>query len=125
MISIFIPHLPPAALSPNARPAHWSVRSRAAKAYRDTCYLYARNQAYGTHFERAVATVQVEVTDPTRRRDCDNYLARLKPLFDALVDAGIIPDDSAAHLTVRWAEPPFVACPPRSEGVGVVLEEAP
>ena len=79
MISIFIPHLPPAVLSPNARPAHWSVRSRAAKAYRDTCYLYARNQAYGTHFERAVATVQVMVTDPKRRRDCDNKSVRPGP----------------------------------------------
>ena len=34
-----------------------------------------------------------------RRRDDVNHLAMLKPVYDGLVDAGLLADDDAEHLT--------------------------
>ncbi|MFC5993532.1 hypothetical protein ACFQE5_04790 [Pseudonocardia hispaniensis] len=33
------------------------------------------------------------------RRDADNLVATLKPIADALVDAGLVDDDDPAHMT--------------------------
>ena len=38
-----------------------------------------------------------------RRRDADNLVATLKPCLDGLVAAGVIPDDTPAHLD--WSAP--------------------
>jgi len=38
-----------------------------------------------------------------RRRDDVNSLAMLKPAYDGMVDAGLLEDDDAAHLTTLGA----------------------
>ncbi|MEW6460392.1 MAG: endodeoxyribonuclease RusA [Pseudomonadota bacterium] len=82
---------PVSALSPNAR-GHWSKRSRAAKAYRMQCFLFARKAGLVAPAGRIL--LQLEFLPPTaRRRDDDNLLASFKAGRDGLADAlGI--DDS-------------------------------
>lgn len=54
-------------------------------------------------FEAPVqAQVTFVVTDK-RRRDSDNHMAMLKPMWDALVEMGVLEDDS--HEALRIAEP--------------------
>ena len=51
-------------------------------------------------------TAQVTFVVPDkRRRDTDNFLAMLKPCFDALVEMGVLEDDSHDKLkilTPKW-----------------------
>lgn len=42
---------------------------------------------------------------PARRRDADNMVATLKAVIDGLVDAGVLADDTPAHVT--W-DPPAI-----------------
>ncbi|KKN16073.1 hypothetical protein LCGC14_0979620 [marine sediment metagenome] len=49
-------------------------------------------------------TAQVTfVCDARRRRDPDNHMAMLKPLWDALVEMGVLEDDS--HDKLRILDP--------------------
>jgi|GEM_PF-4577375 len=61
----------------------------------------------------AVARVRCLFPDP-RRRDPTNY-AQWKPLWDALVRAGVLDDDDASHLRVASFDLPCDARRPRSE----------
>lgn len=45
----------------------------------------------------ANVTLVWQVTDK-RRRDADNIAATLKPVLDALVQEGVLPDDSWVHV---------------------------
>lgn len=104
---LVFPFLPPAALSANSH-AHWRGRQKAAKQLRTDTYLYAKQQTGPLDLKRALVTIQVRCKNPNQRRDIDNYQTRLKPLFDGLVDARIIVDDSWQCLRTSWADPPFV-----------------
>ncbi|UZZ12429.1 endodeoxyribonuclease RusA [Ectopseudomonas mendocina] len=92
---------PSSALSPNAR-GHWSRRSRAAKAYRMQCFLFAKKAALVAPAGRIL--LQLEFLPPTaRRRDDDNLLASFKAGRDGLADAlGI--DDSLFVSQVQIGE---------------------
>jgi crossover junction endodeoxyribonuclease RusA len=37
-----------------------------------------------------------------RRRDPDNLVAAMKPIVDALVDAGVVPDDTQEYVERVW-----------------------
>jgi hypothetical protein len=96
--------LPPRALSPNAR-VHWGQRARAVERYR----IHAMRQtilAAGYKRGWARATAQAYFFWKTnRRRDIANAEAMLKPAYDGIVDAGLIPDDRAgvlAHAPTRF-----------------------
>lgn len=92
---------PASALSPNAR-GHWSRRSRAAKAYRMQCFLFAKKAGLVAPEGRIL--LQLEFLPPTaRRRDDDNLLASFKAGRDGLADAlGI--DDSLFVSQVQIGE---------------------
>lgn len=95
---------PPAEASPNAR-AHWAARARAVDEWK----LVARTDIHSQVTRdtplplkapvHASATVIVPVAK-WRRRDQDNFMARLKPLWDLLVEEGIIAEDRQEALKV-------------------------
>ena len=74
-------------LSPNAR-VHWSVRAKAAKAYREQAYYLARN-AHLPHvaFDGPIG-FQVKFCPPDKRhRDDDNLISAFKAARDGIADA--------------------------------------
>ena len=90
MIDLMLPW-PPKALSPNAR-THWATKSRAAKAYRYTCFLLCRRAGLQAPEGRALLSLEFIPPD-RRRRDDDNCIAAFKSGRDGLAQAlGI--DDS-------------------------------
>jgi hypothetical protein len=83
--------------SPNAR-LHYMARARSAKAWRQRARLY--HVLLGA---RIPPLERVRITATLTRRtlgraDEDNDRARLKPLVDGLVDAGVIPNDTRGHI---------------------------
>ena len=99
---IEIPFLPPASLSLNWR-GHWAIRHRDTQMLRKDVKilgLVALSKAEITRpMEKAVISV-TWINRQCRWPDPDNALARLKPAFDGLVDAGVIAGDS--HLYVSY-----------------------
>lgn len=93
---------PPKVLSPNAR-AHWATRSRAAKTYRMTCHLLARQ--FGAVAPEGRVLLSLEFCPPdARRRDDDNCVAAFKSGRDGLADAlGI--DDSRFVTRFEMGQP--------------------
>ncbi|EPM44240.1 hypothetical protein A256_26948 [Pseudomonas syringae pv. actinidiae ICMP 19103] len=82
---------PPKVLSPNAR-THWATKSRAAKSYRNTCYLLCLQAALPVPKGRALLSLEFIPPD-RRRRDDDNCIAAFKSGRDGVAQAlGI--DDS-------------------------------
>ncbi len=76
---------PPKVLSPNAR-SHWATRSRAAKAYRNSCLLHAK--LVGLTAPAGRLLLVIEFMPPNRqRRDDDNLIAAFKSGRDGLADA--------------------------------------
>lgn len=73
---------------------HWAKRAKATKRLRET----GRDAAvFLTPVQRAHITVTVGWPD-RRRRDVTNIQPTIKGLVDGMVDAGLLPDDSDAHL---------------------------
>ncbi len=92
---------PPKELSPNAR-VHWRTLARAKREYKADCKIMA--YITGTFpSARPPVTAQVTFVCDARRRDADNHMAMLKPLWDALVEMGVLEDDS--HDKLKIAEP--------------------
>jgi crossover junction endodeoxyribonuclease RusA len=87
-------------VSSNDRP-HWSERARCAAGWRQAAAVLARQQHIPPLHRIDVA---LDWWPPThRRRDPDNLIAGvLKPIVDGLIDAGVIPDDTAEHVTRRF-----------------------
>lgn len=89
MIVVSLPW-PPLELNPNKR-LHWSRKSRAARLYRNMCYVLARNaiSEHQHHFAGVRKMVlAIEFCPPDkRRRDDDNMLAAFKAGRDGLADA--------------------------------------
>lgn len=82
---------PPKVLSPNAR-AHWTAKSKAAKTYRNACYLLCRAAGLPVPASRALLSLEFIPPD-RRRRDDDNCIAAFKSGRDGVAQAlGI--DDS-------------------------------
>ena len=107
MLTITIPFLPPRALSPNVR-SHFMVKNKAVQEFKNDCYLCAL-QAISEQCpdwqtpERARADVTFIVPDK-RRRDLDNFLGSIKPLWDAFKAAGVIKDDSYRNFSLGKVE---------------------
>ena len=112
-IEFFIPLLPASALSPNGDRQHWSKVSAARKELREATLLSFLSDV---DVVRMANRRRTEFIDParvtltcrqTRRkprdgryrpRDVPNAIYALKPVFDGIVDAGLIVDDTADHL---------------------------
>lgn len=77
---------PPRDLSPNAR-VHWAAKARHARAYREACYLLAKQaRLVAPSTERIV--LSIEFLPPDRRlRDDDNIIASFKAGRDGIADA--------------------------------------
>ena len=121
---------PPKELSPNvARRLHWAKKATATKQYRSDCGWEAKLQTWDKddkayYFESlaspVLATVTFHVKDKIRR-DIGNLDASLKPLWDGIVDAGILADDDYKHL--RHGESKVVVEPKGTKHIEVTLEE--
>lgn len=74
---------------------HWSKRAAMTKLLRAEAMLHAVDQP---RMARAHLTVGVGWPDK-RRRDVHNIFPTIKACIDGFVDAGVLDDDSDAHLT--------------------------
>lgn len=79
---------------------HWRAKARITANIRTATKLLTRNIPPQDHI-----TVQLVWHVNTRhRRDVDNIVPTLKPICDALVDAGIVPDDTPQYMTKMMPE---------------------
>ncbi len=92
-------------LTLNAR-QHWAVKHREVAALRGATLLLARNERIPPH--DLIDVQLVYFPKDRRRRDSDNLVATLKVACDALIDAGIVPDDDPAHMIKQM---PHIALP--------------
>lgn len=77
---------PPAILSPNARP-HWAAKAKAAKDYRNACYLACRMADLVQPDTMGKLHLWIDFHPPSNRRiDDDNCLSRLKSGRDGISD---------------------------------------
>ncbi|AYD89689.1 hypothetical protein D5R93_05835 [Actinomyces lilanjuaniae] len=75
---------------------HWSQAAPRRRAIRQVA---AQTAVVGRAPRLRRARLAVEIAFPDRRRrDPHNFMATVKPIVDGLVDAGVLPDDDAAHL---------------------------
>lgn len=91
-------HTPP--LSLNHR-LHWRVKARITADVREQAGLAIRAARIPPQ-QHIHARLHYAPPD-RRRRDPDNLTALTKPIFDAAVDSGVIPDDTPQHLD--WTRP--------------------
>ena len=91
--TIELPYLPPVSFSPNFR-GHWSKRHRDGRVVKENVQYLLMEQFRPIPSFRRVELHYTIVVPDRRRRDYDNFVARGKPITDALVDAGVIPDDT-------------------------------
>ena len=76
----------PKQLSPNAR-VHWSVKSKAAKAYRHACYMLTKQAKVSIDWDGDVHC-WIDFYPPDRRsRDDDNMIAAFKSGRDGIAEA--------------------------------------
>ncbi len=85
-----------APLSLNQR-LHWSVKARKTREVRNTVGHLLRQQRVPLLRCPVFVELAYEPAD-NRRRDRDNLVATFKPCIDAIVELGLIPDDSADYL---------------------------
>ncbi len=103
---------PPRELSPNVS-VHWRTLAKAKREYKEACGWIITELRWGqaqvmVAFSPPV-TAQVTFVCDARRRDPDNHMAMLKPLWDALVEMGVLEDDSHDKLTIltpKWERGP-------------------
>jgi len=107
---VFEVPLPPRALSSNGQHGHWRKSATARRDYRRDVGLVAASAARSAEWPVVSGTVCVSLVFGTKGRntrdggyrpvDIPNAIAAFKPGFDALVDAGILVDDDARHMTL-------------------------
>lgn len=102
---IIVLPLPPRVLSPNCPSGTRGgrfARAAAAKRYKQLAESATVEAAAGMRWEKcAVEALFYHKT--ARRRDDVNHLAMLKPAYDGVVLAGLIPDDDREHLRTTGA----------------------
>ena len=94
---------PPRALSPNVS-VHWRTLAKAKAQYKADCRIMVYYEGTFVNLAPPV-TAQVTFVCDKRRRDPDNHMAMLKPLWDALVEMRVLEDDSHDKLkilTPKW-----------------------
>ena len=102
---IELPYLPDKKLSPNWQPKSdntWALRRREAEQMKSDvmwlCQEYVARKG-ATRFE-TVSVQYIFICNANRRRDPDNWVARMKSALDGLVQAGVLKDDSSEHVTI-------------------------
>jgi len=89
---------------------HWRKKAAITREVRSTTALLAR-VLHIPPCESVHVTLHYVPRDG-RRRDPEGLVATQKPCIDALVDAGIVVDDSPEYVT--WS-PPVIDLPDRNE----------
>ncbi len=92
-------------LSMNSR-QHWRAKAKDVAAVRAAANRLAR-EAHIPALEQIIVELHYSPRD-RRRRDALNLVATLKPCEDGLVDAGVVPDDTAEYVipTMPILDPP-------------------
>lgn len=94
--SIPLPY-PSPPLSLNKGQGHWAKTSGIKATLRRDAARLARSAKIGHH---AHIHTRLHWTPPdNRRRDEDNIILTAKPLWDGLVDAGVVVDDTSTYMT--------------------------
>lgn len=87
-VTIVLPWPADRNLSPNTKRANFWPYRRAAKAYREACYLAAQAVAKGRRVVDGKLRATLRFIPPTNRnRDHDNLVARMKPGLDGVASA--------------------------------------
>jgi Holliday junction resolvase RusA-like endonuclease len=92
-------------MSLNDRQGYWA-KAKSTKAWREGT-LAALLTHHIPHCDRVSAEL-VYTPRQNRRRDPDNLTLSFKPAVDALVDAGIIDDDTQDYVERHW---PWISSP--------------
>jgi Holliday junction resolvase RusA-like endonuclease len=90
--------LPDSDLSPNKRLHHMQLYTAKRIAKELAMFLVLEQGRPNVPYEKAHITITWVAKDK-RRRDPDNLFAAMKPYIDGLVEAGLIEDDSAMHVS--------------------------
>jgi len=99
-VIVVIP-LPVRVLSPNvavATPGGRFAKAAAIKRYRKLVYEAIQDERIESAPWNCVQVESVFFFQEKRRRDTDNAIGRLKPVYDGIVDSGLIPDDDPEHM---------------------------
>ena len=102
-MTIELGHLPDSNLSPNKRLHHMQTYRAKRDAKDESGWLVLAQGRPAQPYKAAHITITWIAKDK-RRRDPDNLFASMKPYIDGLVDAELIADDSAMHVsyTIRY-----------------------
>lgn len=84
-------------LTANQRFGHWAEKAKLVKQLRQESMVRARSMRLPTS-KFATVTLHYQPRD-RRRRDRHNLYPSVKALVDGLVDAKVVPDDDAEHLS--------------------------
>ena len=95
---------PPVEASPNSR-VHWTIRKQAVDEWKVVARVDIHSQVTRDILLPLKPPVHASVTvivpvAKWRRRDQDNFQARLKPVWDILREEGVIADDRQETLKV-------------------------
>ncbi len=108
-------------LSLNDRPKNWAAHARKVRDVRFAAGQAAAAVLRGATCERIDVTLAYYPRDK-RRRDPLNLTATQKPIVDALVDCGLIPDDTPQYLTDRL---PVIHAPDGDPRLTLTITELP
>jgi len=102
-MKIELGHLPDRKLNPNKRLHHMQLYAAKRDAKDEAIALVLEQGRPDVPYERAHITITWVAKDK-RRRDVDNLFASMKGYIDGLVEAELIADDSAMHVsyTLRY-----------------------
>ena len=97
-MNIELGHLPDRDLNQNKRLHHMQLYRAKRQSKDEAMALVLEQGRPDIPYEKAHITITWVAKDK-RRRDPDNLFASMKPYIDGLVEAGLIADDSAMHVS--------------------------
>jgi len=97
-MKIELGHLPDRKLNPNKRLHHMQLYAAKRDAKDEAIALVLEQGRPAIPYAKAHITVTWVAKDK-RRRDVDNLFASMKPYIDGLVEAELIEDDDAMHVS--------------------------
>ena len=95
--------LPNRALSPNARVRPFMKRAAARKQRQGTKEAIDLQMCNSLPWRKCEVAVNLYHKNK-RKRDQDNAVAMLKSMYDGIVDAGVVEDDTREYMTRKWPE---------------------
>ena len=98
-MKIVLPNLPPKEANPNNN-SHYYTRSKVRREQQEQIigYVLSISKRPPEPLNKAHITITWKSAD-NRNRDIDNLLSAMKGSIDGLVEADVLVDDSAKHLS--------------------------